>query len=93
MRIAQTIRTRLEQSLAPERLEIIDESHRHAGHSGASPSGETHFSLVIVTGAFAGKNRIARHRMIYEILDDLMNAPIHALTLSTLTPDEAASVQ
>lgn len=88
MNVASMIRARLEQSLAPSILEIIDESHRHAGHGGAKPSGETHFRLRVVAKAFVGKNRLARHRMIYDALADLMDAPVHALALSTLTPEE-----
>lgn len=88
MNVASMIRARLEQSLAPSILEIIDESHRHAGHGGAKPSGETHFRLRVVAKAFAGKNRLARHRMVYDAIADLMDAPVHALALSTLTPEE-----
>ncbi|MGK2872321.1 MAG: BolA family protein [Alphaproteobacteria bacterium] len=88
MNVADTIRIRLEQKLAPSSLEVVDESHRHEGHSGAKPSGETHFNVVIVSAAFAGKTRIARHRMVFDVLQDLMDAPVHALTLSTRTPDE-----
>jgi BolA protein len=91
MNVAETIRTKLEQSLAPSLLEIVDESHRHAGHSGAKPSGETHFNVVIVSSAFTGFTRVARHRMVFEILKELMDAPVHALALSTHTPEEAAS--
>jgi len=92
MSAAETIRTRLEQSLAPTRLEIMDESHRHEGHSGARPSGETHFNVTIVASIFTGKTRVARHRMVFDILSDLMDAPVHALSLSTLTPEEAGSM-
>jgi BolA family transcriptional regulator, general stress-responsive regulator len=88
MSVADKIRARLEQSLAPVRLEIIDESHRHAGHSGARPSGETHFNVEIAASVFEGKSRIARHRMVFELLKDLMDAPVHALALRTLTPQE-----
>ncbi|MSP43072.1 MAG: BolA family transcriptional regulator [Alphaproteobacteria bacterium] len=92
MSTAETIRARLEQSLAPVRLEIMDESHRHEGHSGARPSGETHFNVTIVASIFTGKTRVARHRMVFDILGDLMDAPVHALSLSTLTPEEAGSM-
>lgn len=90
MNVADTIRIRLEQKLAPSSLEVVDESHCHEGHSGAKPSGETHFNVVIVSAAFAGKTRIARHRMVFDVLQDLMDAPVHALTLSARTPDETA---
>lgn len=88
MRIAGIIRERLEQGFKPLRLEITDESHRHAGHGGAKASGETHFGVLIVSAAFAGKNRVARHRMVYAALQDLMDAPVHALALTTRTPEE-----
>ena len=91
MRISETIRARLEQGLSPASLEIVDDSHRHEGHGGAKASGETHFNVVIVSAAFEGKTRVTRHRMVFEILKDLMDAPVHALALSTLTPAEAAS--
>jgi len=93
MSVADSIRARLEQKLAPTRLEIVDESHRHAGHGGARPSGETHFNIVIVSAAFEGKNRVARHRMVYDALEDLMAAPVHALSLSALTQGETPSRQ
>ncbi len=91
MTVAEKIRSQLEQSLAPIELEIVDESHRHAGHSGAQPGGETHFNVRIVSAAFEGKNRVERHRMVFGVLQELMNAPVHALSLNTLTPHEAGS--
>ncbi len=91
MRVSEIIRIKLEQGLSPISLEIVDESHRHEGHGGSRPSGETHFNVTIISEAFAGKSRVARHRMVFEIVKDLMDAPVHALALSTLTPTEAAS--
>lgn len=88
MRIAGIIRERLVQELKPLRLEITDDSHRHAGHAGAKDGGETHFNVLIVSTAFSGKSKVARHRMIYSALQDLMNAPVHALALTTKTPEE-----
>lgn len=93
MRIARIIRERLEQELKPLRLEITDDSHRHEGHVGAKASGETHFNVLIVSEAFAGKHKVARHRMVYAILQDLMDAPVHALALTTRSPEEDSSVQ
>ena len=66
MTVAETIRHKLTERLAPSRLEIVDESHRHAGHAGARPEGETHFAVTIVAAAFAGLNRVARQRLVYE---------------------------
>jgi BolA family transcriptional regulator, general stress-responsive regulator len=90
MRVASRVRAKLTAALAPERLEIIDESHRHAGHSGARPEGETHFRVEIVSAAFEGQPRVLRQRRVHEILADELKSDIHALSLVTLTPAEAA---
>ncbi|TNF55301.1 MAG: BolA family transcriptional regulator [Gammaproteobacteria bacterium] len=74
-------------SLAPEQVEITDESAAHAGHAGAA-SGGGHFHLVIVSNRFAGQNAVGRHRLIYQALGDLMGSRIHALSITALTPDE-----
>jgi len=89
MSVADTIRQKLTLRLAPSRLDIVDESHRHAGHAGARAEGETHFALTIVTAAFAGHNRVARQRLVYQALAEELATRIHALSLTTLTPDEA----
>lgn len=88
MAIAEAIHRKLTESLAPARIEIIDESHRHAGHAGARPEGETHFSVTIVAAAFAGCNRVARQRLVYQILAEELATRVHALSLTTLTPEE-----
>lgn len=73
--------------LAPESLEIADESARHAGHAGAR-SGGGHYQLTIVSALFAGKLPVARHRMIYDALGDMMHKQIHALSINAYAPDE-----
>jgi BolA protein len=88
MRVAQAIRERLTAALAPIRLDLVDESARHAGHAGARPEGETHFRLTIVAAAFAGKSRIERQRIVFAALGDLMPTEIHALSISALAPAE-----
>ena len=88
MRVAQTIETKLNEHLAPARLEISDESARHHGHSGARPEGESHFSVTVVSTTFEGMNRIERQRLVYRVLADEMKSDIHALALTTLTPAE-----
>jgi len=75
-------------ALAPVRLELRDESGQHAGHAGARPSGGSHWQLTIVSEAFRGKNAVARHRMVYEALGDLMKRDIHALKIEALAPDQ-----
>jgi BolA protein len=88
MSVAEAIRTKLTQALAPERLEIDDDSHRHAGHAGARPGGESHFRVTIVSSAFAGKSRVERQRLVYGLLGDEFKAGLHALQLQTLAPGE-----
>ena len=88
MSVAETIRDKLTGRFAPTRLVILDESHRHAGHAGARPEGETHFNVTIVAPAFAGHNRVARQRLVYATLAVELATRIHALSLTTLAPDE-----
>ena len=88
MTVAETIRDKLAARFAPLRLDIVDESHRHAGHAGARPEGETHFAVTIVSATFAGLSRVARQRLVYETLADELATRVHALALTTLAPDE-----
>jgi len=88
MSVADTIRCKLIERFAPVRLDVLDESHRHAGHAGARPEGETHFAVTIVSAAFAGQNRVARQRLVYQTLSEELATRIHALSLTTLTPEE-----
>lgn len=74
-------------TLQPQSLEIEDESHLHAGHAGARGGGG-HYRLHIVATAFAGKNTVARHRLIYDAAGDLMRGAVHALSIRALTPEE-----
>lgn len=89
MTVAAAIRQRLTAALAPARLDLVDESARHAGHAGARPQGESHFRLTIVAAAFAGLSRIERQRLVFAALGDLMQSDIHALAVTALTPAEA----
>jgi len=86
--VAEEIRRRLD-ALAPVRLDLLDESAQHAGHAGAAPGGNTHWRLTIVSAAFAGKPVVARHRMIYQALGELMQQPIHALAIVARAPGES----
>lgn len=83
----EKIREKLTAAFSPEQLDIIDESHLHAGHPGAR-SGGGHFAATIVSTAFAGQNMLARHRMVYDALGEMMNTDIHALSIKALTPEE-----
>jgi BolA protein len=84
-RIAE-IRERL-AALEPVSVELLDESGQHVGHAGAA-SGGSHFRLVIVSPRFAGRDKLSRHRMIYDALGTLMRREIHALSIQALAPDE-----
>ncbi len=88
MTVASQIESKLRTATAPTRLAVIDDSAKHAGHSGAQPGGETHFTVEIVSAKFTGQSRVARHRMIYELLAQEIAGGVHALALKTLTPEE-----
>ena len=75
-------------ALRPVVLDLRDESAQHAGHAGARPSGGSHWQLTIVSEAFRGKTPVARHRMVYEALGDLMKGDIHALRIEALAPEQ-----
>ena len=78
-------------TLQPDKMEIIDDSHKHAGHEGAR-SGGGHYTLYIVSAQFVGKPTLVRHRMIYSALGEMMKHDIHALNIQAYTPQEAESV-
>ncbi len=88
MRVAQAIESKIKTELEPTRLDIEDESARHHGHAGARPEGESHFRVTVVSAKFEGLSRLARQRLVYRLLADEMKSDIHALALTTLTPDE-----
>lgn len=81
------MRTRLEQTLSPVRLDITDDSHLHKGHAGAA-SGAGHYSVTIVSDKFTGQNLVQRHRLVYLAVSDMMPGEIHALSIQALSPDE-----
>lgn len=88
MTIRNRIETKLREALTPTRLEVVDDSARHVGHAGANPEGESHFRVQVVSAAFAGKSRVDRQRMVYQVLAEELRERVHALALSALTPDE-----
>ena len=83
----EAIRARLTAALAPSALEIVDESHRHAGHAGAR-DGRGHFRVTITSAAFAGLGPVQRHRRVYAALGELMQTDIHALAITASAPDD-----
>jgi BolA protein len=92
MSVAAKIRERL-AALQPLALDLVDESAQHAGHAGARPGGNTHWRLTIVSPRFAGQPTVARHRMVYQALGELMQDPIHALAITARAPEEAKGAQ
>jgi BolA protein len=85
------IMEKLTRAFAPQSLDVVDESHLHAGHAGHRPGGETHFRVYIVSEAFQGKSRIERHRMINDALSGELKAGVHALAIHASAPGEGGS--
>lgn len=88
--LASTMRAKLIAGLEPSDLVIEDQSALHAGHAGARPGGETHFAMRIVSARFRNQTKPTRHRMVYQLLATELAGPVHALSLTTLTPEEFA---
>jgi BolA protein len=84
--IAAEMRRRLEAALNPTVLTLIDDSDQHRGHGGYNPAGESHFSLLIESAAFAGKSRIERQRLVHAALGDLLKERVHALSITAREP-------
>ncbi|BDG70912.1 BolA family protein [Roseomonas fluvialis] len=87
---AQRIRSILEAAFASAQVTVQDDSASHAGHAGARPGGQTHYSVTIVSAAFAGQSRVARSRTVHDLLAAEFDTGLHALALRLLTPEEAA---
>jgi len=90
MLVKDQIAEKLNAALAPQSLDVEDESQNHAGHAGHRPGGQTHFRVYIVSEAFRGKSRLERHRMINQLLAVELAAGVHALAIHASAPDEAA---
>lgn len=90
MSVETAIRSKLTEALEPEAVEIVNESHLHAGHAGSPGTGSSHFAVAVVSARFDGMTRVARQRLVYDILKDELAGPVHALALTCRTPDEAA---
>jgi BolA family transcriptional regulator, general stress-responsive regulator len=86
--VADRIAQRLTAELAPTRLQVVNDSHHHAGHMGDDGTGETHFTVHVESPAFAGLNRVARQRLVNRALADLLAGPIHALAIRAAAPGE-----
>lgn len=88
MRVRNIIEEKLTKAFSPERIAVTDESHKHQGHAGWRPEGETHFRVSIVAAAFAGKSRLDRHRMINQTLSAELAGGVHALAIEASAPGE-----
>jgi len=86
--LGEIIAARLTDSLAPSRLEVINDSHHHAGHMGDDGTGESHFTVVVESARFVGLNRVARQRLVNQALADLLSSRIHALAIRARAPGE-----
>jgi len=87
--VAAEIAARLTAALAPSHLDVINDSAHHAGHMGDDGSGESHFTVVVESAAFAGQSRLARQRLVNSALGDLMAGTVHALAIKARAPGEA----
>jgi BolA protein len=87
---AARLRTILEAAFAPAEVIVQDDSAKHAGHAGARPGGQTHYSVAVVSAAFAGQSRVARSRAVHALLAAEFDTGLHALALRLMTPEEAA---
>ncbi len=88
MSVEASIREKLTQALQPTRLDVINESHLHAGHRGSPGTGESHFRVLIVSSAFAGRSRVDRHRLVNDALVAELKAGVHALAINAYAPGE-----
>jgi BolA protein len=87
--VASEMLARLNSALSPTRIDLTDDSEQHRGHGGYNPAGESHFSLLIESPQFEGKNRVQRQRLIYAALGDLMDSRVHALSIRATAPGES----
>ena len=88
MSIEAALRERLLVALTPQRLDVVNQSHLHAGHSSSPGTGESHFDVLVVSARFAGRSRIERHRMVNAAVGDLLAGQLHALALKAYAPGE-----
>ncbi len=88
--VTEKLERKLTDAFSPARLQVVDDSARHAGHAGARQGGESHFNVVIESAAFEGVSRVQRQRMVYAALAEELAGPVHALSIKALAPGEAS---
>ena len=91
MRMENSIREKLAQAFAPAELQVVNDSHHHAGHQSSPGTGESHFRVLIVSEAFAGKSRVERHRLVNDLLSGELRDGVHALAIKACAPGEATA--
>ncbi|WP_162918876.1 BolA family protein [Taklimakanibacter deserti] len=84
--VGMHIKNKLQRVFQPQTLDVVDESHLHAGHAGSHPNGESHFRVKIVSDAFTGKNRVDTHRMVNDALKEELKSRVHALAIQASAP-------
>ena len=89
-RMADRIHTVLTEKFTPTALTVIDDSAKHAGHAGARDGGDSHFTVRIISAAFAGMSRVARHRMVYSVCQPFFDQGLHALAIDANAPNETS---
>lgn len=92
MSVESRMREKLTAAFQPEQLEVVNESHLHAGHAGSPGTGESHFRVALVSAVFAGKSRIERHRLVNAALADELRGGVHALAIKAVAPGEMAAM-
>jgi stress-induced morphogen len=90
MSVENSIREKLTQAFTPVALEVVNDSHHHAGHASSPETGESHFSVKVVSAAFDGKSRVERQRMVNAVLAEELSGKIHALAITALSPEEVS---
>lgn len=88
MSVEEIIKTKLTEGLEPDRLEVVNISHQHAGHASSPGTGESHFEVAVVSKAFSGLPKVARFRLVHNLLKEEMKERIHALSLDLKAPDD-----
>jgi BolA protein len=87
--VAEAMKAKLAAAFSPSRLDVVDDSARHAGHAGAREGGESHFNVTVESAAFAGVGRVQRQRMVHAALAEELAGPVHALSVQALAPGES----
>ncbi len=89
MKVEETIKQKLTEAFSPQSLDVVNDSHRHAGHAGSPGTGESHFRVTVVSDKFNGLSRVERHRLVNDALASELSGPVHALAIKALAPEDS----